>query len=105
MVNGIDELAVTNLDGLDTLDTIKLCVGYRVGRTRYAYIPKDVELLAQCQPVYEEFPGWKTPVSAVRQWKELPLKARTYLKALADRTGARLAIVSVGPSREQTVFL
>ena len=105
MVNGIDELAVTNLDGLDTLDSIKLCVGYRVGRTRYAYIPNDVELLAQCQPVYEEFPGWKTPVSAVRQWKELPLKARTYLKALADRTGARLAIVSVGPSREQTVFL
>ena len=61
MVNGIDELAVTNLDGLDTVETIKVCIGYRDGGRRYDYVPNDIEVLARCQPVYAEFPGWRTP--------------------------------------------
>src|ERR1700726_1844316 len=59
MVNGIDELAVTNLDGLDTLETIKVCIGYKIGSARYDYVPNDVETLADCQPIYAEFPGWR----------------------------------------------
>src|SRR2546429_3282889 len=104
MVNGIDELAVTNIDGLDSLETIKVCVGYRVGTTRYDYIPDAIEALSKCQPVYVEFPGWRTPTDRARRWKELPVKARDYLKAIAELTGARLAIASVGPARAQTIF-
>ena len=105
MVNGIDELAVTNLDGLDSVETIKVCIGYRDGRQRYDYIPNDIEALSRCQPVYAEFPGWRSPTHNVRSWKSLPSKARTYLKALAELTGARLTIASVGPGREQTIFV
>ena len=105
MVNGIDELAITNVDGLDTLDTIRACVGYRVGTQRFDYVPNDIELLTKCEPVYADFEGWKTSTTKARKWKELPAKARTYLKAIADLAGAELAIVSVGPSREQTIRL
>ena len=105
MVNGIDELAVTNVDGLDTLDLIRVCVGYRVGSKRYDYVPNDIELLGRCEPVYVDFPGWKASTSKIREWKELPGKARSYLRAIAELTGAELSIVSVGPSRDQTIFL
>jgi len=57
MVNGIDKLAVTNLDGLDSLDTIKVCVAYRVGAKRFDYVPNDIEVLSKCEPVYREFRG------------------------------------------------
>ena len=105
MVNGIDELAVTNLDGLDSLDVIRVCIGYQVGRSRFDHIPNDIELLAKCDPIYVDFPGWKTPTTKAKKWKDLPGKARTYLTALAELTGAKLSIVSVGPSRDQTVFV
>ena len=103
MVNGIDEVAITNVDGLDTLDIIRVCVGYRVGTQRFDYVPNDIELLTKCEPVYADFEGWKTSTTKARTWKELPAKARTYLKAIAELTGAELAIVSIGPSREQTI--
>jgi adenylosuccinate synthase len=105
MVNGIDELAVTNLDGLDKLEMIKVCVGYRIGTTRYDYVPNDVETLAKCEPIYAEFPGWLQSTHKARKWKDLPAKARSYLKAIAELTGAKLTIASVGPAREETIFL
>ena len=105
MVNGIDELAVTNLDGLDSLETIKVCIGYRCGALRVDYVPNDIETFSKCEPIYAEFPGWKTPTDQVKQWKHLPVKARSYLKAIAELTDAKLTIASVGPSRDQTIFL
>jgi adenylosuccinate synthase len=105
MVNGIDELAVTNVDGLDSLETINVCIGYREGKRRYDYVPNDAETLARCVPVYAEFQGWRSPTHDARSWKDLPAKARTYLKAIAELTGARLRIASVGPGREQTIML
>ena len=105
MVNGIDELAVTNLDGLDTLATIKVCVDYRIGRKHVEHVPNDIAELNQCRPVYREFPGWQTDTSGAREWKDLPAKARSYLKAISDLTGAKLTIASVGPGREETIFL
>jgi len=105
MVNGLDDLAVTNVDGLDTLDVIRACVSYRVGQRTFDYVPNDVELLAQCEPVYVDFPGWKKSTSKARRWKDLPSAARGYLQGLAELTGARLKIVSVGPAREQTIIL
>jgi adenylosuccinate synthase len=105
ILNGIDDIAVTCLDGLDTLDTIKVCLGYRVGNEQLSYMPADVEVLAKCVPVYAEFPGWKTPITHCAKWKDLPLAARNYLRALSELTGAKLKIVSVGPSRKQTIFV
>src|SRR6185503_8858069 len=105
MVNGIDELAITNVDGLDSLEVIKVCVGYRIGTARYDFVPNDIEAMAKCQPIYAEFPGWRTPTHDIRHWKKLPARARAYLKAIVELTGARLAIASVGPAREQTIFL
>ena len=105
MVNGIDDLAITNVDGLDTLETIKVCIAYRDGKKRYDYIPNDIEVLARCQPVYAEFEGWRQPLDKIKSWNKMPAKARAYLKAIAELTGARLSIVSVGPGREQTMFL
>ena len=105
MVNGIDDLAITNVDGLDTLETIRVCVAYRHGRRRLEYVPSDAQTLAECQPIYVEFPGWCTSTSAVKDWKKLPLRCRSYLQAISKLTGARLRIASVGPGREQTMFL
>ena len=105
MVNGIDDLAVTNLDGLDTLETIKVCIGYRDGKKKYDYVPNDVELFSRCEPVYAEFPGWRTPTHEARAWKQLPAKARSYLKAIAELSDAKLFIASVGPGRDQTIFV
>jgi adenylosuccinate synthase len=105
MVNGIDDLAVTNIDGLDTVETIKVCIGYRDGKKKYDYMPNDVEVLGRCEPVYAEFPGWHTPTDKARSWKQLPPKCREYLKAIAELTEAKLFIASVGPAREQTIFV
>ena len=105
IINGIDDLAVTNLDGLDSVESIKVCIGYRAGLARLDYVPADIELLAKCEPVYAEFPGWMTPTHRCKRWKDLPARARTYLRVLADLTAARLSIVSVGPARAQTIFV
>jgi len=105
MVNGIDELAITNIDGLDTVETIKVCIAYREGRKRYDYVPNDIEVLSRCEPVYAEFAGWRAPTHHARTWKQLPPRARSYLNAIADLTGARVGIASVGPGRDQTIFV
>jgi len=105
VVNGIDDLAVTNLDGLDRLETIKVCVAYRHGKARLDFVPNDAQTLAECEPVYVEFEGWRTPTYQARSWKQLPAKARAYLKAIAELSGAKLFIASVGPAREQTIFV
>jgi len=105
MVNGIDDLAVTNIDGLDTVETIKVCIGYRDGKKKYDHVPNDVEVLSRCEPIYAEFPGWRTPTHNARSWKDLPAKTRSYLKAIAELSDAKLFIASVGPGRDQTIFV
>jgi adenylosuccinate synthase len=99
MVNGIDDLAVTNLDGLDTVETIKVCVAYRHGKKQYDFVPNDAQVLAECEPVYVEFEGWRTPTDKARKF------ADAYLKAIAELTNAKLFIASIGPAREQTIFV
>ncbi len=101
-VNGIDSLAVTNLDGLDELDKIPVCTAYTLGGKRLDYPPNDPVMLADCKPVYRTFKGWRTPTGGVRSFRKLPPAAQTYLKAIAGLTGARLRIVSVGAQRQQT---
>jgi adenylosuccinate synthase len=102
IVNGIDELAITNLDGLDTVKELQICVAYECRGKRIAFPPYDADELLHCRPIYRKFAGWQKDTSNVRHFKKLPLAAQRYLKALSDLTGARLRIVSVGAQREQT---
>ncbi len=105
MINGIDELAITNLDGLDSLDRIRICVAYRLRGKRLDVPPCDADQLEKCEPVYEEMKGWKKPTSAAKKFSDLPAAARSYVRKLAELTGAKLTIVSVGPARGQTIML
>ncbi len=105
MINGIDELAITNLDGLDNVPVIRVCTAYKLGNRTLAHPPTDAAEWARCRPVYREFPGWMKPTSAARRFAELPPAARRYVKALAELTGAKLGIVSVGAGHDETIRL
>src|SRR5205814_3559444 len=105
MINGIDELAITNLDGLDDVDPIRICVGYRLNGKRLDVPPCDALQLDNCEPIYEEMPGWKKSTRSARKWSGLPKQARSYLKRISELTGAKLSIVSVGPTRAETIML
>jgi len=102
MVNGIDELAITNLDGLDTVKQILLCVAYECRGKKLLYPPNDADELLHCRPIYRKFKGWLQPTGDIRSFKKLPVNAQKYLTALAELTGARLRIVSVGAQRDET---
>lgn len=102
-INGIDTLAITKLDVLDTLPKIKICIGYRLHETRLEYPPATVAVLAQCEPVYEELPGWGTATTGVRRFQDLPEAAQAYVARICQLVGARLGLVSVGPGREQII--
>jgi len=104
MINGIDELAITNLDGLDDVDPIRICVGYRLNGKRLEVPPCDVVQLDNCEPIYEEMRGWKQSTTSAKKLSQLLLLARNYVKRLGQLTGAKISIVSVGPTRAQTIF-
>jgi adenylosuccinate synthase len=105
MINGIDELAITNLDGLDDVDPIYVCVGYRLNGKRLEVPPCDSTQWINCEPIYETIPGWKQPTRAARKLSSLPKLARSYLRRIAELTGAKISIVSVGPTRAETIIL
>lgn len=105
MLSGFNELAVTNLDGLDTLREVKICYAYNLRGKKLSHPPTDPADWADCQPIYKTFKGWTQPTTAVRDFKKLPPTAQTYLKAMADLTGAPLNIISVGPHRDETFWM
>ncbi len=105
MINGIDEIAITNLDGLDEVDPIQVCVGYRLNGKRLDVPPCDADQLANCRPIYEEMAGWKKSTHNAKSFSDLPPKARKYVRRISELTGARLSMVSVGPARGQTLFV
>jgi len=105
MINGIDEIAITNLDGLDKVDPIRVCVAYQLHGKRLAVPPCDASQFGNCEPVYEEVPGWKTSIHAARKFSQLPLAARKYVRYISELTGAKSSLVSVGPARGQTIIL
>ena len=105
MLSGIDYMAVTRLDILDGFDEIKICTGYRHKGDVLKGVPASLNVLAEVEPIYETFPGWKTDISGIRSYDALPENARRYLTRMAEVTGIALGIVSVGPSREQTIVL
>ena len=104
-VNGIDQLAITNIDGLDKLPGIRVCVAYKLRGKIIDYVPTISEEIEQVKPVYETFPGWQTDTTKAKTWKDLPPKARRYLQAIAKMIDAKIVIASIGPARNQTIFV
>ena len=104
-LNSLDYLAITRLDILDNMPKIKMCVAYKHEGKEIKHIPASLKVLAQVEPVYEEFDGWMTDITGIRTYDELPLNARKYLERLSEIIGVELGIVSVGAGRQQTIVL
>jgi len=104
-LNSLDELAITKLDVLDGFKTLKVCVAYEAGGTRYESLPWHQSVLHDVRPVYHEFPGWETSTSNVSNEEGLPLAARDYLGFLAAQAGCPVTYVGVGPERDQIIRL
>lgn len=103
MFNGFDEMAMTNLDGLDERDTIKICTAYKMGDQILEYPPARIEDWALCEPIYETVPGWKQDISKCTTWDELPENCKAYVKRFGEVVGCPVGSVGVGPDREQTI--
>jgi adenylosuccinate synthase len=103
-VNGLGGLAITKLDTLTGLATIKVCTAYRVDGEMMAEFPASVDLVAHCQPVYEELEGWQEEIIGVREIKQLPAAAQRYLARIEELTQTPIHIVSVGAQRDQTII-
>jgi adenylosuccinate synthase len=104
-VNGIDSLALTKLDVLDTLEEIKICVAYKYEGNVIKTFPSEMRMLENCEPVYESFPGWQEATCNARRYEDLPVNARKYLEAIRELTQTKLSIISVGSEREDTIFV
>lgn len=105
-VNGLDALAITKLDVLDTLDEIPVCVAYRHRETgeTWTHPPARLSLWNALEPVYETLPGWQQPITQCAHPDDLPAQAQAYLQRLEALTGCPVALVSTGPDREQTLL-
>lgn len=104
-LNGLSGLIITKLDVLTGIPRLKIATTYRCGSTQRETLPPALSAVETCQPVFEEFPGWEEDIRQVRRWADLPRNTRDYLLALEELTGVPLAIVSVGPGREETIIL
>jgi adenylosuccinate synthase len=102
-INGLTSIALTRLDVLDTLEQLRLCVGYRCDNIELSEFPSDPELLQNCEPIYEELPGWQVETTAIRRFNDLPPNARHYVDRISDLTGRPVSLISVGPERESTI--
>ena len=101
LINGIDEIAVTKLDVLDNLPTVKICTGYRLEGRRLTEPPSAIDAWSRCEPIYEEHPGWQTDTASATGLEDLPRAARDYLARVAALLKTKISIVSVGSKREQ----
>ena len=104
-VNGLSGIAITKLDVLSGLGTIKVCTGYRYQGGVLDEIPASLEVMEQCTPIYEELPGWTEDITGAKSLAELPENARNYVKRVEELSGAEVVLVSVGPRRDETIVL
>jgi adenylosuccinate synthase len=105
LLNGISELALTKLDILDGLKEIKVAYAYKYKGKTFKEFPCDFMALKNARPIYKEFPGWNKSVDKIRCYKDLPKNAKGYISGLADMSGVKISMVSVGSGREDTIFL
>ena len=104
-LNSFDYLAITRLDILDELEEIKVCVGYEYERKPVKEYPADLKFLSKVTPVYKTYKGWKEKISAIRDYDRLPARCKEYLADISKEIGVPIGIVSVGPSREETIVV
>ncbi|MEW5868034.1 MAG: adenylosuccinate synthase [Chloroflexota bacterium] len=107
-LNGVTELALTKLDVLDSLPTLKIGVGYRFGAEAdrlWHYWEGDAAWLEHCQPEYIEMPGWQQPTRLARSFEQLPPQAQAYVRKLEELVGVPVKWVSVGPGRDETIWM
>ena len=102
-INGISGLCVTKLDVLDGLETLRICVGYKINGQVSDILPVGAETLSNCEPIYEELPGWKDSTVGVKTVDGLPASARAYLDRMQQLCEVPIDIVSTGPDREETI--
>ncbi|MBI5143740.1 MAG: adenylosuccinate synthase [Candidatus Omnitrophica bacterium] len=101
-VNGIDEVVVTKLDVLDSLGSLKICTAYRFGGKVYKEFPSSIKVLSDCEPIYEDLPGWRDDTTGIVSYSSLPKNAKNYLKRIQEILKTRIVLVSVGSERTQT---
>lgn len=104
-VSGLDYLSLMLFDVLSGLDTVKICVAYELDGKRIDIMPSTIPQFQRCKPVYVELPGWKEDITGVKSFNELPEAAKNYIRKIEELTGIKVAVMSVGPDRLQTVTL
>ena len=104
-ISGINGIALTKLDVLDDLDEIKICVQYNLNGKKIDYLPTSSEDQFNIKPIYKTFSGWKSSTKGVRNIKDLPEKAKTYIYALEDFIGAKISSISTSPERNDTILI
>ncbi|HEY3295862.1 MAG TPA: adenylosuccinate synthase [bacterium] len=102
-VNSVDSWAITKLDVLTGINPIKVCVAYAEETRTYRHFPSDSRILSKVKPVYEELPGWDEPLGDIHTFADLPKAAKDYLEFIQEFTEVPVAMISVGPSRNQTI--
>jgi adenylosuccinate synthase len=103
LINGLTGLVLTRLDILDGFPSVKICVSYRVDGRELDRFPANTGLLEQCQPVYEELPGWDQPTASTTSLSQLPDNAVAYIRRIEELVGCKVQIISTGPSREEAI--
>ncbi len=104
-VNGLTGVAITKLDILDHLDKIKVCIAYRHKDTLYKDLPKELALLEEAEPVYEEMAGWNESTTGVKKFEKLPANAQKYIKKIEDTLGVGVDIISTGQRRDELIIV
>jgi len=102
-INGLSDIALTHLDVYDGFTSIKICTAYKFNDEVLTSFPSDIAVLEKCQPIYEELDGWQESISGIRDFKDLPTRARNYMSLLEDLLCCPISLVSVGPDRRQTI--
>jgi adenylosuccinate synthase len=103
-INGLTEIALTKLDVLSPFEKLKICVGYEFEGKSYEYMPYHQTVFHGAKPIYEEVEGWNIDISDADSYEKLPKAAQAYVDRLEELIGAPITMISVGPSREQTIL-
>jgi adenylosuccinate synthase len=104
-INGLTGIALTKLDILDELPSIRICTGYKYKGTLYKSFPKEIEILTQANPVYEEMEGWQESTLGVKEFRLLPANAKKYIKRIETLLDTKIQIISTGQKRDEIIVL
>ena len=103
-INGLTGFVITKLDVLDSLKTIKICMGYRYQNQIFNEFPARLNILEECEPIYEELPGWQQETQDIKVYNDLPEAARNYIEFIESKVDIPVKMISVGPMRKRTII-